>query len=512
MRDFDAVRAVDRNCAGAGTNRQQLQPKIGLIEEVSKGESLARAVCLDPQNGCRSLEFFQLNRAGELASVCSMKSSTGSDLSGQESREDRRTRLWHPFADMGLVDGHEFVVDRGEDVWIYDRDGRRYLDASASLWYSNVGHGRSEIADAVHAQMVRLEAYSAFGEFSNEPARAVAQSLSELAPMSGARVFLTTGGGESIDTAAKLARQYWSAHGMPGRVHLIGREAGYHGTNGFGTSLGGIEANRAGFGPLVAEISTIQHDSLEALQRAIDELGAERVAAFFVEPVIGAGGVYPPPDGYMEGVWSICADAGVLLVVDAVICAFGRLGSWFGVERWSVEPDIIVFAKGVTSGYLPLGGVVVSEQIAEPFWSEPGHFFRHGATYSAHPSCCAAALANIEILKRENLIPRGAELERTLFDALAPLVEHPLVGQVRGGTGLMAAVELDASALAAGVKVPQVTTALRERGVLARPLGRAIAFSPPLTVQRDHIALMAEATREALDAVLPTGGATTSTL
>jgi adenosylmethionine-8-amino-7-oxononanoate aminotransferase len=199
-------------------------------------------------------------------------------------------------------------------------------------------------------------------------------------------------------------------------------------------------------------------------------------------------------------------------VVDAVICGFGRLGSWFGVERWSIEPDIIVFAKGVTSGYLPLGGIVVSEQVAKPFWSEPGHFFRHGATYSAHASCCAAALANIEILKRENLIPRGAELEQALFDALAPLIEHPLVGEVRGGTGLMAAVELDAGALAAGVQVPQITAALRERGVLARPLGRSIAFSPPLTVEREHLTLMAETTREALDAVLPTRVATASTL
>jgi adenosylmethionine-8-amino-7-oxononanoate aminotransferase len=426
------------------------------------------------------------------------------------SAKKLHTRLWHPFADMGVVDGHELVIDRGEDVWVYDQDGRRYLDATASLWYSNVGHGRSEIADAVREQMSRLEAYSAFGDFSNEPARALASRLSELAPIPNARVFLTTGGGESIDTAAKLARQYWAAQGTPERVHLISRVAGYHGTNGFGTSLGGIEANRVGFGPLVAETSIIEHDSLPALERAIDQLGPERVAAFFVEPVIGAGGVYPPPDGYIEGVAAICADAGVLLIVDSVICGFGRLGSWFGVERWSIEPDMIVFAKGVTSGYLPLGGVIISEKIAEPFWKEPGRFFRHGATYSGHASCCAAALANIEILERENLIGRGAELEQTLFDALSPLVDHPLVGEVRGGTGLMAAVELDAAALASGVQVAHVSTALRERGVLARPLGRAVAVSPPLTVQGEHIGLIAEAMQEALDAVLPAQAATTA--
>jgi putrescine---pyruvate transaminase len=423
-----------------------------------------------------------------------------------------RTSLWHPFADMGLVNGHEFVVDRGEDVWIYDRDGRRYLDASASLWYANVGHGRAEIADAVRAQMVKLEAYSAFGDYSNEPADAVAARLSDLAPMRDARVFLTTGGGESIDTAAKLVRQYWATQGMPGRVHLIAREAGYHGTNGFGTSLGGIEANRVSFGPLVAETSIVEHDSLPALERAIDRLGRDRVAAFFVEPVIGAGGVYPPSDGYMEGVAAICAETGVLLVVDSVICGFGRLGNWFGVERWSIEPDMIVFAKGVTSGYLPLGGVITSDEIAAPFWAEPGQFFRHGATYSGHSSCCAAALANLDILERENLIPRGAELEQTLFDALAPLADHPLVGEVRGGTGLMAAVELDGVALGSGVQVAEVSAALRDRGVLARPLGRAVAFSPPLIIQPEHITLIADATRDALDAVLAARAATTTTI
>lgn len=414
------------------------------------------------------------------------------------------TRLWHPFADMAAVRDAEFVIERGEDVWIFDRDGRRYLDASASLWYANVGHGRAEIADAVREQMGRLEAYSAFGDFANEPALELASRLSELAPMHDARVFLTTGGGEAIDTAAKLARQYWSVQGRPERVHFISREAGYHGTNGFGTSLGGIEANRAGFGPLVADTSIVPYDSLEALEQKIHQLGPERVAAFFVEPVIGAGGVYPPPDGYMEGVAAICAETGVLLIVDAVICAFGRLGTWFAAERWSIEPDMITFAKGVTSGYLPVGGVIVSDRVAEPFWTEPGHAFRHGATYSAHPSCCAAALANIEILERENLVSRGAELETALLDAITPLAGHPLVGQVRGGTGLMAAIELDPDAVSGGVTPPQVAGALRERGVIVRALGRGIAFSPPLTITREAIAELGETTKQALDAVLQT--------
>jgi adenosylmethionine-8-amino-7-oxononanoate aminotransferase len=376
------------------------------------------------------------------------------------------------------------------------------LDGSASLWYVNVGHGRSEIADAVRAQMGRLETYQAFGDFANEPALELCKRLSDLAPMDDARVFLTTGGGESIDTAAKLARQYWAVQGRPERVHLISRQAAYHGTNGFGTSLGGIEANRAGFGPLMADTSTVPFDSLEALEEKIHELGRDRVAAFFVEPVIGAGGVYPPPDGYMEGVAAICAETDVLLIVDSVICAFGRLGSWFGVERWSLEPDMIVFAKGVTSGYLPLGGVVISARVAEPFWSEPGRAFRHGATYSGHASCCAAALANLDLLDRENLVARGAELETTLLDALTPFAEHPLISEVRGGTGLMAAIELHPDAIGQGITPLHVATALRDRGIIARGLARAIAFAPPLTITSELIGELAESTQQALDAVL----------
>ena len=417
------------------------------------------------------------------------------------SKDGSATRLWHPFADMAVVRDAEFVIDRAQDVWIFDRDGKRYLDGSASLWYANVGHGRTEIADAAREQMTRLEAYSTFGDFANEPARQLAQRLAGLSPIEDARVFLTTGGGESIDTAAKLARQYWASQGRPERVHLISREAGYHGTNGFGTSLGGIEANRAGFGPLMADTSVVPYDSLEALERRIHEVGPDRVAAFFAEPVIGAGGVYPPPEGYIEGVSAICAETGVLFIADAVINAFGRLGTWFGVERWSVEPDMIVFAKGVTSGYLPVGGVIISGQIAEPFWTTPGRTFRHGATYSGHPACCAAALANIDILERENLIGRGKELEGRLFDALAPFGEHQLISEVRGGTGLMAAIELHPDAMAAGITPVHVTAAMRERGVVVRGLGKGIAFSPPLTITDEHISLIARTTGEALDAV-----------
>jgi putrescine---pyruvate transaminase len=424
--------------------------------------------------------------------------------STSNSTPGQTTSLWHPFSDMSAVSGHELVIDRAEGIYVYDTEGRRYLDGTASLWYCNVGHGRAEIADRVHQQLSRLEAYSTFGDYANAPALELAQRLSTLAPMPEARLFFTTGGGESIDTAAKLARQYWSVLGRPDKVHMITRSAAYHGTNAFGTSLGGIEPNRVGFGPLVLDTSTIPHDSVAALEEEILRLGSDRVAAVFAEPVIGAGGVYPPPDGYLEGVAAVCAEHDVLFIADAVICGFGRLGAWFGVERWSLEPDMIVFAKGVTSGYLPLGGVVASGRVAEPFWSQPGHWFRHGATYAGHATCCAAALANLDILEGENLIPRGAELEGVLFDALSRLRDHELVTEVRGGTGLMAAVGLDLDAGA--TVVAQAFAATRERGLLTRPLGAGLAVSPPLTIEPEEIEQLATAIGEGLDAVLKARG------
>jgi putrescine aminotransferase len=403
------------------------------------------------------------------------------------------TRLWHPFSDMGSVRRRELVIERGEDVWVWDRDGNRYLDGTASLWYANVGHGRREIADAVAAQLRRIEAYSAFGDFATEPALELADALAARAPIPS-RVFFVSGGGDAIDTAAKLARRYWCELGQPERTLLVSRTAGYHGTHGFGTALAGIEANRVGFGPQVETIQ-VPHDSLEALADAIDRAGAQRIAAVFVEPVIGAGGVYPPTAGYLEGVAELCERTGILLVIDAVICGFGRLGTWFGCERWDLEPAMIVFAKGVTSGYLPLGGVVVSDRVAEPFWDAPdGPVFRHGPTYSAHATCCAAALANIALLERDALLARGREHEQLLLDALTPLAEDDAVVEVRGGVGTMAAIGLDPQLLERDVDaVWTVAMAARERGVLVRPLGAGLAASPPLTATEEHFGLIAEA-------------------
>jgi len=420
------------------------------------------------------------------------------------------TRLWHPFADMHAVRSSEVVIVAGEGVHVTDDEGRRYLDGTASLWNVNVGHGRTELADAAAEQMRRLATYSCFGGFANPPALELAERLCALAPVDDARVFLTSGGGDSIDTAAKLARRYFAAVGQPERVHLISRSQGYHGTHGLGTSIGGIPANRVDVGPLDLNASQVPHDSLEALEAEIERVGADRVAAVFEEPVIGAGGVHQPRPGYLEGLDALCKRTGVLHVADAVIAGFGRLGEWFGPERWGLRPDMVTFAKGVTSGYLPLGGVIVSGQVAAPFWDEDdAPWFRHGPTYSGHPTCCAVALANLDIIEREGLLAQALELEGALVAALTPFESHALVGEVRCGTGALGAVALSAEVLGLDAKAPfRVFNHARERGVLVRPLGDGVALSPPLIATREHIDTAASAIGEALDAVASELGVT----
>jgi putrescine aminotransferase len=420
-----------------------------------------------------------------------------------ETSSPTDTRLWHPFADMSDIRHREFVIERGEDMWLWTTDGKKLLDACASLWCANLGHGRKDIAEVVARQIETLEAYSLFGDFATPPAQELAAKLAERSPMEDSRVFFTTGGGESIDAAAKIARRYWDVIGQPQRQHLIGRVGGYHGTNGFGTSIGGIEGNRTGFGALIPHTSYVEYGSVDALEAEINRVGAENVAAFFMEPVIGAGGVYPPPEGYIAAVADLCERTGVLLVSDSVICGFGRLGTWFGIERWDVQPDMITFAKGVTGAYQPLGGVVVGGRVAEPFWSEPGAALKHGPTYSGHAACVAAGLRCLEIYEEEGLLTRGQELEQPLADALAPLADHPLVKEIRSGTGLLAAVELTSPAL-----VEAVYRGTRERGVIVRAQATGIAVSPPLTVGTEHLQTIAEVLGDTLDALAREGAVT----
>lgn len=241
-------------------------------------------------------------------------------------------------------------------------------------------------------------------------------------------------------------------------------------------------------------------DDATGLEKTIIDVGAERVAAFFCEPVIGAGGVLPPPEGYIQAAAEVCRRHGVLFVADAVICGFGRLGDWFGVERFGVRPDMAVFAKGVASGYQPLGGVVASGKVAAPFWDEPGRVFRHGQTYAGHPAACAAGSATIALLERDGLLARADELETALLDRLRGLADHPLVEHARGGVGVLGALGLDPQRLAEYPDLPaRVFRATRERGALIRPMGTALGFSPPLTSTDEHLDTLVEATRAGLD-------------
>ena len=409
--------------------------------------------------------------------------------------------LWHPFAEMHSVSDRELVIVRGEGVHVWDAHGRRYLDGSSSLWYANVGHGNREIAEAVARQLASLETFHVFGDIANRPALELADRLVALAPMPGSKVFLTSGGGDSIETAVKLARLFHSVNGEPERQHLISRTNGYHGTHGIGTSILGMPF-KEGFGPLVGQATQVEWDSLVALEREIHRVGADKVAAFVFEPVIGSGGVRVPPAGYLEGAEALCRAHGILSIADVVIGAFGRLGSWYGIERFGLDPDLIAFAKGVTSGYLPLGGVVASAHVAAPFFERPGASFAHGSTYSGHATCCAAALANLEILARDDLVHRARRLEGAFHARVATLTSHPLVSEVRGGIGLMAAVALDPAILAADARASARLWALaREAGLLTRGLADGVALAPPLIVGDDDMETIVQALGGALDAL-----------
>jgi putrescine aminotransferase len=254
-----------------------------------------------------------------------------------------KSTFWHPFADMSAVSsGGAVTISRGEGAYVFDAAGRRYLDATASLWYCNVGHGRAEIGQAAGEQMGRLAAYSTFGDLTNAPVEELAERLAPLAPFDDAAVFFTSGGSDCVDSALKMVRRYWAALGQGDRRTVISRETSYHGMHVAGTGLAGIDANRAHYGELIPDVVRVRWDSSEDLAKTIDTIGAERVAAFFCEPVIGAGGVFYPPAGYLAEVQRICRDAGILLVADEVVTGYGRVGRWFASQRYGIEPDIVV--------------------------------------------------------------------------------------------------------------------------------------------------------------------------
>lgn len=385
----------------------------------------------------------------------------------------------HPFAKPTAT---EFVsIASGQGATVVDTEGRRYVDAMASLWFCNIGHGRTEVADAVAAQMRSLAAFHTFDRFTNPPADAVCERLAELAPVPGSRVFLTNSGSEAVDSALKLARLTQAVRGEDRRRLVISRKPSYHGVTYGGLSATGLPSNQAHFGAMLADVIQTPHDDLAAVEAVFAERGDE-VAAVIAEPVIGAGGVYPPAPGYLEGLRRLCDEHGALLILDEVICGFGRLGHWWGAQRYQVRPDLTTFAKAVTSGYLPLGGVLVAPAVREVLESDPDLVLRHGHTYSGHPTACAAALTVLDIIRDEGLVDRAAKIGERLSTGLRSLADDGLVAEVRGDGAIWAV------GLHAGDDAVAVRDGMLERGVIPRPIGTAtLAFCPPLVISDDDI-------------------------
>ena len=385
--------------------------------------------------------------------------------------------LLHPFSPPAMPEGDFIEIVRGEGSLVFDSDGREYVDAMANLWLCQVGHGRTEIIDAVTAQMRQIEAYNTFAPFTNGPASRVAEMIAERSPHPDGRVFLGCSGSEAVDTALKVARQVQQRRGHTGRQVIVKRTNGYHGTNFGGTSAQGIAPNREGWGDLVPHFVEVPHDDLEAAASVFADQG-DSIAAVLTEPLQGAGGVFPPADGYLEGLRRLCDDNGALLIFDEVICGFGRTGEWFGAQTFGVTPDLITFAKGVTSGYLPLSGVILSRSVCEEL-EEPGFLLRTGYTYSGHQASCAAGIANLEIMEREGLDQRANHVGERFQEGLRALQADGLIESWRG-MGAVYAAELGRDSI-------PVRNEILANGVIVRPIGTCLAICPPLVITDDEV-------------------------
>ena len=394
----------------------------------------------------------------------------------------------HPFSPPALERYINLVRGKGCTLW--DDAGNSYLDAMASLWYCQVGHGRDEIIDAVTEQMRRLEAYNTFAPFTNDAAEEVSAMITERSPLPDGRVFLCCSGSEAVDTALKIARQWHRLRGDVGRQATITRTNGYHGTNFGGTAAQGIAPNREGWGDLVPHFVEVPHDDLEAAALAM-AAEDERLAAVISEPLQGAGGVWPPPEGYLAGLRRLCDTHGALLILDEVICGFGRTGEWFGAQHYEVTPDIMTFAKGITSGYQPLAGVILSRRVCETFEAQAeGFMLRTGYTYSGHPAACAAGVANLKLMDAEGLPGRATHIGERISAGLRALAADGLVAGYRG-TGAVWAAELGRDA--AGVRAK-----ILEAGVIVRPIGTALAMCPPLVISDAEIDRIIDTMAQAL--------------
>lgn len=422
-----------------------------------------------------------------------------------------RTHWLHPLGDLEAPPGAvpQLMFRSGEGAVLTDLDGRSYIDAMASLWNVNVGYGRETLAAAAAEQMRTLAFSSAYGGFGHAPGARLAARLAELAPGDLEVTFFASGGAEANDTAYKIARLYWKLRGQPARVRIVSRLRDYHGLTYGATSATGLPVYWKGFEPLAEgflhapapdpyrftaarEGESAGEAYARALEEVVLEAGPDTVAAVVAEPVQGAGGVIVPPADYFPRVREICDRHGLLLIADEVITGFGRTGRWFAMEHWGVVPDLMIFAKGVTSGYVPLSGVTMRRHVHDTLRLQRSTF-AHGFTYSGHPVACAVALRNLQIIEEEDLVSRAAELGRRLLARLDGLRAHPIVGDVRG-LGLLAGVELvrdratRASFEASVGAARRVWLAALAEGVIFRPLpGDVIAICPPFVISETQL-------------------------
>ena len=401
-------------------------------------------------------------------------------------------KLLHSFSIPSSTNYVNIVGGKGASV--VDDSGKSYLDALATLWYCQAGHGATPIIDAIKAQLDKLVAFHTFEIFTNDPAEELAQMLADRSPWGDCRVFLGNSGSEAVDTAMKLARAAHVRNGDSDRTVIISRDRAYHGVNYGGMSAQGLPLNKEGFGPLLPDVVQAPADDLEAVATMFAQNGS-RIAAVMVEPVQGAGGVFPPPEGYLEGLRRLCDQHGAFLIFDDVICGYGRLGTWTSADKFGVKPDLVTFAKGVSSGYLPVSGVLISPQIVEILEQDGDWIFRHGFTYSGHPTCTAAAVANLKLLESEQLLTRAVAIGERLSAGFQALVDDGTVSGYRG-VGAVWAVQLNDDVVSKSVREKMF-----ENGAILRNFETALAFCPPLVISNEEIDQLLDITSESIHAV-----------
>ena len=386
--------------------------------------------------------------------------------------------LLHGFSLPSKSESDFINIVSAKDCTLVDDQGKQYLDAMASLWLCQIGHGNSKVVNAIKDQLDRLQTYNTFDPFTNTPASQAAEAVRRVSPHPNGRVFLGCSGSEAVDSALKLSRMFHQRRGDSDRQIIVRRNAGYHGVNVGGTSVQGIEPNRVGWGDLLPHVIEIPNDDIEEAATLFAEHGS-RIAAVICEPVQGAGGVIVPPDGYLPGLRRLCDQHGSLLIFDEVICGFGRTGQWFASQTFDVTPDMITFAKGVTSGYLPLSGVIISEALNDELVSDEAAKLMHGYTYSGHPTAAAAAIANLEVIESENLVGEARRIGDEMHAGFSALLGDEIINSFRGIGGIWAC-EIGKDAIPA-------RDMMISNGVVCRGIGEALAFCPPLIITDDEI-------------------------